>query len=206
MVKQTLIVVPQAVLSAPGGYDLGPWTIPVPFAAALVGATAALLFALFKSFLDRRQGLIDTVSLLRAELENVERHTKDSFHTLGSSGGTYVRERLEMSQFPEGGLVTLKVRDLLGLPTLLIQDLMTLVIYLRNFNLLAGSFSANTADAAFDTQMDVLISRLMISQRWATDIRCAMKQNVLTGALTYAKASQTPTVSARRPTVSPPPS
>ena len=175
-------------------YQLGLWIVPVPMAAAIVGAISALLFALFKSFLDRRRLLIDLVRMLVAELENLERHTNDSFQILRGTGRSgYGGERLTITQFLDGGLVTLKVRDLLGLPTRLIRDLMVLVVFLRNFNTLADILKNKEEDTAFDAQLDVLRARLMIAQKWAGDIRSSVKQNLLTGTVGYPKKTQTPT-------------
>lgn len=181
------------------GYDVGPWTIPIPVVAAILGASAALLFALLKSALDRRQALIDMVRLLQAELDNAIRHTQDSWYTLPSScDSTLVKAQVEMTRFPASGLVTLQIKDLIGLPSLLITDLMTLILYLRNFNFLADEIKEGSGSPAFVAQLDVLRARLMISQKWAKAINAGMKQNWFTGKVGYPKESQAPTTSLKR--------
>jgi len=183
---------------------MGNWIVPYPVAGALFGAAAALAFALFKSFLDRRQALAETVSMLDAELQNVERHCKDSWAILrGVSRSDYAKEKIEMAQFPSGGLVTLSIKDLLGLPPMLIQDLMTMVIYLRNTNIMSENAKVEPSRERLATISDALLARLDISQRRARGIRVAMRRRWLTGGASYPDERQWPTITSAPAEIAP---
>lgn len=150
---------------------------------AVITAGFALLNNLFLNLFQRRQRHSDTVRMIRAELLNLERHCQEARLQLEADRPLSPVQIL-FAKLPEGGLVSLETTNLLGVSDLLCRDLMALVIFLRNTNVLIDRAVEVPASAAVLT---ALRERLQSADRDAHSVRRAMQDNWLTGGATYGE-------------------